>query len=110
MKAMFRKYKSGEAENRYEASITKTDAAPIMKRLLYCLRTQQKVTGTIGRTAPENLLAIAAPRANPVNISLCQDGLIPLFHKRYSVRTVKTASGMSVVTSMPWPRTFGQNV
>src|SRR5712691_11025780 len=101
MKLMFRKYKSGEAENRYAASITKRDAAPIMKRLLICLRIKQKAIRMIGSAAPENLLAIAAPHAKPVKISLCHDGFLPRFQNRYRVRTVNTASGTSVVTSIP---------
>src|SRR5215467_8840260 len=110
-RAAFLKYKRGETEKRYVACITTREAQPIMASLLNAERRSRTTHNTArrtGRKAPENFVVIAAPSASPVIASSCHDGVSPPFQKRYSVSTVKTASGTSVVTRTLCASRFGE--
>src|SRR5262245_26221276 len=66
----------------------------------------------IGKVAPENLHAIAEPVARPMPmLEYVVGGFGPrsLFQNKYNANVMKTATGTSVVTSIPCANKFGEN-
>src|SRR5439155_1358057 len=71
-------------------------------------RMQTKPVTRIGRSAPEYLLAMAAPSDRPVVRLFRQVGRSPCRQNRYKVSIVNVPTGTSVVISIPCASKFGQ--